>query len=493
MAQTDCPQSSFEFQALGSRKVQANFDGGHLSSDGGGALFLREVEARCGIIAKLAARFDDRRNPELIEHSVSHLLAQRINGLAMGYEDLNDHDSLRLDPAHALAAGKEDLLGEHRLEENDRGKALAASATLNRLELAAEAPDDRYRKIVADAPSIEALLIEEGVRAIPRKSKEIVLDFDATDDPLHGSQEGAYFNGYYRHYCYLPLYAFCGNVPLWTELRDCKRDGSLGTVEALEKIVPRIRKRFGKKVRIIVRGDGGFCRESIMSWCEQRKNVYYCLGLSTNQRLRRIIAPKLGKLHHDIAHDTLELPTRRFTEFRYTTLDSWSRKRRVIAKLEVLEKGENPRFIVTNLPVNGFADDAPEDDDRSSTRFRARELYEDIYCQRGEMENRIKEQQMDLFADRTSTRWMASNQLRLWFSAFAHMQMHQLRACVLKGTDLERASIGQIRLKLFKIAVRIKVSVRRILIECCSAYPLKELFARAYGQLDELGVRAAPG
>ena len=490
MAQTDCPQTTFEFQVLGSRKVQANFDGGHLSSDGGGALFLREVEARCGTIAKLAACFDDRRNPELIEHSVAHLLAQRINALAMGYEDLNDHDSLRLDPAHALAAGKEDLLGEHRLEENDRGKALAASTTLNRLELAAEAPDARYRKIVADAPAIEALLIDEGVKAIPRKSKEIVIDFDATDDPLHGSQEGAYFNGYYRHYCYLPLYAFCGNVPLWSELRDCKRDGSLGTAEALQKIIPRIRKRFGKNVRIIVRGDGGFCRESIMGWCESQEKVYYCFGLSTNQRLRRIIAPKLGKLQRDIAHENLELPVRRFTEFSYATLDSWSRKRRVIAKLEVLEKGENPRFIVTNLPVNGFADDGLAAG-QSPARFRARELYEGFYCQRGEMENRIKEQQIDLFADRTSTHWMASNQLRLWFSAFAHMQMHQLRVCVLKGTELERASIGQIRLRLFKIAVRIKVSVRRILIECCSAYPLKELFGRAHRQLDEFGVRAA--
>jgi len=403
----------------------------------------------------------------------------------MGYEDLNDHDSLRLDPAHALAAGKKDLLGEHRIEENDRGKALAASSTLNRLELAAEAPDNRYRKIVADAPAIEALLIEEGVKAIPRKSKEIVIDFDATDDPLHGSQEGAYFNGYYRHYCYLPLYAFCGNIPLWTELRDCKRDGSLGTVAALEKIVPRIRRRFGKKVRIVVRGDGGFCRDSIMSWCESQREVYYCFGFSTNARLKRIVAPKLGKLRHDIEHDDLELPTRRFTEFTYTTLDSWSRERRVIAKLEVLEKGENPRFIVTNLPVGGFGDEVVTGG--SATRFQARELYEDFYCQRGEMENRIKEQQMDLFADRTSTHWMASNQLRLWFSAFAHILMHQLRACVLKGTGLERATIGQIRLKLFKIAVRIKVSVRRVLIECCSAYPLKELFAQAHGRLDTLG------
>ena len=231
MAQTDCPQTTFEFQVLGSRKVQANFDGGHLSSDGGGALFLREVEA---------------------------------------------------------------------------------------------------------------LLIDEGVKAIPRKSKEIVIDFDATDDPLHGSQEGAYFNGYYRHYCYLPLYAFCGNVPLWSELRDCKRDGSLGTAEALQKIVPRIRKRFGKNVRIIVRGDGGVCRESIMGWCDSQEKDYYCVGLSTNQRLRRIIAPKLGKLQHDIAHENLELPVRRFTEFSYATLDSWSRKRRLSPNWKFSRRGKTP-------------------------------------------------------------------------------------------------------------------------------------------------------
>jgi hypothetical protein len=482
MTQTNCLQSNFEFQALGSRKLQVNFEGGHLSSDGGGALFLREVEERCGIIQRLSRCFDDRRDPERIEHSVPHLLAQRINGLAMGYEDLNDHNSLRLDPAHAMAAGKEDILGEHRLEENDRGKALAGSATLNRLELAAEAPDARYRKIVADPGAIESLLIEEGVKAIPRKSREIIIDFDATDDPLHGNQEGAYFNGYYRHYCYLPLYAFCGNVPLWAELRDCKRDGAKGTVEALQKIIPHIRKRFGQKVRIILRGDGGFCRDAIMSWCESQSEVYYCLGMPTNTRLRKIIAPKLGKLRHDIVHDQLELPTRRFTQFTYTTRTSWSGPRRVIAKLEVLSKGENPRYIVTNLPPGGFPDDTPG----QAGRFQARALYEDLYCQRGEMENRIKEQQIDLFADRTSTHWMASNQLRLWFSAFAHLLMNRLQSCVLKGTPLERATIGQIRLKLFKIAVRIKVSVRRILIECCSAYPLKDLFGKAHGALGML-------
>ena len=483
MAHTECRQQTFEFQALGSRKVHANFDGGHLSSDGGGALLLREVEVRSGIIGRLARCFDDRRDPDRIEHSVAHLLAQRINGLAMGYEDLNDHDSLRLDPAHALAAGKEDLLGEGRADENDRGKALAASSTLNRLELAAEAPDGRYRKIVADAAAIEDLLIREGVRAIPRKSREIIIDFDATDDPLHGDQEGAYFNGYYRHYCYLPLYAFCGNIPLWAELRDCKRDASAGTVEALEKIVAAIRARFGRKVHIILRGDGGFCREAIMAWCERQHEVYYCLGMSTNTRLRRMIAAKLGRLRGEIDLGGCEAPARRFTELRFRTLTSWSCRRRVIAKLEILPKGENPRFIVTNLPAGGFGDDGRE----QAGRFHGRALYEDLYCARGEMENKIKEQQLDLFADRTSTRWMASNQLRLWFSAFAHLQVNRLRATVLKGTALERATIGQIRLRLFKIAVRIKVSVRRVLLEYCSAYPLKDLFARVHGNLALLG------
>ncbi len=480
MTQTECSQQNFEFQALGRRNVIANFEGGHLSSDGGGALILREIENRNGLIKKLASCFDDRRNPELIEHSVPHLLAQRINGLVLGYEDLNDHNDLRRDPGHALGANKEDLLGEHRRDERDRGKALAAAATLNRLELAAEKSDSRYRKIVADPDAIEALLIEQGVKAIPRRSREIILDFDATDDPLHGNQEGRYFQGYYRHYCYLPLYCFCGNIPLIAKLRDCKRDACDGTIEALQKIVPAIRRRLGGKVRIILRGDGGFARNAIMDWCENNQ-VYYCLGLAKNERLLKAIRPKLGKLRYQQADEEMVLPVRRFTELQYETRETWSRKRRVIAKIELLEKGVNPRFIVTNLPACGFDDPADP-----ATRYHARELYDDLYCARGDMENRIKEQQMDLFADRTSTHWMASNQLRLWFSAFAHLIMHTLKACVLKGTELARASIGTIRLKLFKIAVRIKVSVRRVLVECCSSYPLKELFAKVHGALGGL-------
>lgn len=482
MAQTDCPQSFFNFQDLASKTVQANFQGGHLSSDGGGALFLREVEKRCGLIKRFALCFEDRRNQELIEHPLADLLAQRINGLILGYEDLNDHGELRCDPALALSVDKSDLEGKNRRDPKDEGKALAAHATLNRLELSAQATDERYKKIAAHPEAIEDFIIEQGVKAIPKKSKEIVIDFDATDDPLHGNQEGAYFNGYYRHYCYLPLYAFCGNVPLWSELRDCKIDGSKGTVEALQKMVPVIRKRFGKKVRIILRADGGFAREDIMAWCENQPEVYYCLGYSVNPRLRKAVSVPLWKLRQEVADDNGEVETsaRRFTELRYRTKDSWSRERRVIAKLELLPGKTNLRFIVTNLPGEGFADD----DDR--TRFRSRELYEGFYCARGDMENRIKEQQMDLFADRTSTHWMKSNQLRLWFSVIAHHIMHRLKACVLKGTELEKATIGQVRLKLFKIAVRIKVSVRRVLLEFADNYPRKKLFGQCVRNLDRL-------
>lgn len=487
MTQTDCPQSTFAFQDLGSRKIKADFRGGYLSGDGGGSLFLREVESRCGIIKAFSRCFDDRRNKDRIEHPVADLLAQRINGLILGYEDLNDHDDLRCDPAHALAVGKTDLEGKNRRDPKDYGKPLAAHATLNRLELSAQTPDSRYKKIVADPEAIKDFIITQGVKAIPRKSEEIIIDFDATDDPLHGHQEGAHFHGYYRHYCYLPLYAFCGNIPLWAELRECRIDGAKGTVEALGKIIPAIRQRFGKKVRIILRGDGGFAREAIMAFCESRREVFYCLGYSTNARLAKAVSAPLWKLRqeHCDEHGAVENPVRRFTELRYRTLESWSRERRVIAKLELLPGKTNLRFIVTNLPGGGLADAA------DPKRFQSKELYENFYCARGEMENRIKEQQMDLFADRTSTHWMASNQLRLWFSVIAHIIMNRLKACVLKGTELEKASIGQIRLKLFKMAVRIKISVRRVLLEFAKSYSRKKLFHQCVGNLSQLDAMPA--
>lgn len=458
-----CKQTVFEFQDHNRRKVTACFDGGYLSSDGGGSLLLRELERHTGIIARLCNCFTDYRNPNRIEHSVEELLRQRIGALCLGYEDLNDHDRLRYDPALALMAGKGDVEGLDRNREQDSGKALAAHSTLNRFELGALGGDARYKKIIPDITRIEELLIKEGLRAIPRRSRQIVLDFDATDDPLHGAQEGRFFHGYYGHYCYLPLYCFCGNVPLWAWLGSAQRDASEGTVDALKKIVPAIRKRFKGKVQIIVRGDGGFARETIMHWCEQNK-VAYCFGLSRNTRLRK----KLSASFEALQEQCPQLPARRFAQFDYRTLKSWSRSRRVVGKAELLERGENPRFVVTNL---------------DETEFDARSLYEDFYCGRGDMENRIKEQQQDLFADRTSTHAMASNQLRLWLSAFAHLMFSRLQACALRGTALEKATIGTVRLRLFKIAARLKVSVRRIRFELPSGCPDEAVFAAVWKNL----------
>jgi hypothetical protein len=475
---TECNEQKFLFQDLEGRKVEVDFGGGYLSSDGGG-LILRELERHSGLLKDFADCFIDYRDQRYIEHRVVELVSQRIHGLLLGYEDLNDHDHLRRDPLHALIWGKSDPLGQDRFLERDKGKALAAHSTLNRLELSAQAIDERYHKIQAQPEKIEELLIKRGVKAIARKSAEIVLDFDATDDPLHGKQEGAYFHGFYRDYCYLPLYCFCGNIPLFAKLRDCKRDASQGTVEALQKIVPAIRQRFGRKVRIIVRGDSGFAREAIMAWCEANK-VFYCFGLARNDRLAEQLESSFESLRAQIKEGTVQSPCRSFTEFEYATLNSWTKARRVIGKAEILLQGDNPRFIVTNLPKEGWGNAA------QAARFEPAALYEKFYCARGDMENRIKEQQLDLFADRTSTHWLASNQLRLWFSVLAHLIMSTLQAEVLKGTELEAASVGQIRLRLFKIAARLTVSVRRIHIELCSAYPLKGLFGLVHQRLGAL-------
>lgn len=461
-----CRQECFDFQDHNGRKVVASFDGGYLSSDGAGTLLFRELELKTSTLRRLAGCFRDERKPGLIEHSVEEMLRQRIGALAMGYEDLNDHDSLRHDPAHGLMAGKADIEGRGR-REGDKGKALAAHSTLNRLEQSALGGDGRYKKTIPDEVAIERLLIEEGIKAIPRKSKRIVLDFDATDDPLHGAQEGRFFHGYYGHYCYLPLYCFCGNVPLLAQLRDAQRDASDGTVEALEKIVPAIRRRFGRAVEIVVRGDSGFARDAIMDWCE-RQGVLYCFGLARNARLQEKLAPCFEVLQAALEAGAMQVPVRDFVEMEYRTLNSWSRSRRVVGKAEVLPKGENPRFVVTNFACGVF---------------EARALYEDFYCARGDMENRIKEQQLDLFADRTSTRAMASNQLRLWFSAFAHLMLSQLRAIALSGTRLEKATIGTLRVRLFKIAARVKLSVRRIRVELAGGCPDQDVFAQVWRNL----------
>lgn len=462
-----CKQEVFEFQGHNGRKVTSDFSGGHLSSDAGGVLLLRELDRKSGVIDRLAGCFDDQRDQRYVEHTLGELLRQRIGALALGYEDLNDHDSLRHDPALALLSGKSDVEGLNRVRQSDKGKALAGHSTLNRLELGALGGDGRYKKILADSGALEELLIEEAVRSIPRKSRRIVLDFDATDDALHGSQQGAYFHGYYGHYCYLPLYCFCGNIPLLACLRDCKRDASEGTLDALKKIVAAIRRRFGSKVRIVVRADGGFARDDIMLWCEQNK-VSYCLGLARNSRLQAHLHETFETLHYAIEQQSESMPARRFVDFEYRTLKSWSRTRRVVGKAEVLEKGNNPRFIVTNL---------------NRKDFPAQSLYEDFYCARGDMENRIKEQQQDLFADRTSTMAMASNQLRLWFSAFTHLMLSRMQAEVLPGTPLAKATIGTIRLRLFKIAGRVRISCRRIHFQLTGGCPDKDAFILAWRNL----------
>ena len=466
---TDCRQASFGFQGLGRRKVEADFSGGHLSSDSG-VLLIGELDQRLGLSAAFARCFEDRRDQNLIEHSVLDLVRQRVYGLVAGYEDINDHERLKHDPLLATAVGKEDPLGTERCVR-DQGKALAGKSTINRLELGAQRQTGVH-KIHADADAIERFFIEAGVAAIPRKTKEIVLDFDATDDLIHGMQEGRFYHGYYHNYCYLPLYCFCGNIPLLAKLRKSDIDPSAGTVEALQKIVPALRRRFGKKVRIIVRADSGFCRDELLRWCEDN-GVFYCVGLARNKRLIKHLekalfsARAMACLCGGYAIE--------FDEFAYRTLNSWTRERRVIGKAQIMPKGENPRFIVTNLPGDCA--------DRSAA---ARRLYKEFYCARGEMENRIKEQQLDLFSDRTSTGWMTSNQLRLWFSTLAHLLVELLRAHALAGTRLAQATAGTIRQDLLKCAAAVKISVRRIYIQMCTSFPLQELWKRAHQRITAL-------
>jgi Transposase DDE domain group 1 len=464
------------FNSLGSRQVVTDFSAGHLSSDGG-MLLLRQLDEGLGISRSLAACFSDLRNPLLIEHSVRELIAQRLLGLAAGYEDLNDHSLLRLDPLFAVAVGKEDPLATGRAPQ-DQGKALASASTLNRLELGNN-KKTRCHKISADHEAIPDTLLRKGVSCLPKHSKEVVIDLDASDDPLHGHQEGRFFHGFYGCYCYLPLFAFVGSVPLWAELRTSDGDAARGAVEALQKIVTAIRKRC-PKARIIVRADSGFCREKIMAWCEaQQPKVYYCLGLARNSRLRELLEVKFARVRESAI--LCGGVARGFTEFQYQTLKSWTLSRRVIGKAEVLGDKDNPRFIVTNLAAEGF-----DDEQSSPDRFGAQKCYEDFYCARGNMENQIKQQYLDLDADRTSTHWMASNQLRLWFSAFALLLFHRLRTLGLQGTELAHATAGTIRQRLLKIGAMVTVSTRRVYIRLASAFPLQHVFAQAHRALAEL-------
>ncbi len=471
------------FQDLGKRKVVGDFAGGRLSSDGG-VLLLRQIDGGLGVSRSVARAFGDDRDPELIEHSVEELVRQRIFGLALGYEDLNDHEQLRRDPLIAAAVGKEDLLGEERRLEKDRGFAMASAATLNRLELGAKHAD-RYRKIHVDPKKMESIVLELGVRALPKDSKLLVLDFDATDDPLHGSQEGRFFHGYYGNYCYLPLYCFCGAVPLWAQLRTSDADASKGTVEALEQIVKALRQRM-PGVIIVVRADSGFARENLMAWCENQKDVYYLIGMARNSRLEQIIAPAMlrAQTRYCLVGG---VACREFMEVEYCTQQSWSRRRRMLCKAEVIVGNKtNPRFVVTNIPAQGILGDRNEvlrQGDPSS-------LYEKEYCGRGDAENMIKQMTLDLHADRTSTHWMASNQIRLWFSTLAYLLLERLRTLGLAGTRCSQLSLGTLRLKLLKVAALVEVSVRRVHVALCSAFPMQDVFRLAASRLSQPAMEA---
>ncbi len=452
---TDCIPDLFGFVPVEGRAVVAAFDGGMITSDAG-ALLLGATDRAIRMVDRFAGCFRDVRRQDLIEHEVSTLIGQRVFAMALGYEDLNDHDQLRHDPVMAILAGK---LGARRRD----CAPVAGKSTLNRLELGRPVAT-RYHKISHDRQAIEDLLVALFLEAYRKPPKQIVLDLDATDDPVHGHQEGRFFHGYYDSYCYLPLYVFCGRHLLAAKLRPANIDASAGAVEEIARIVAQIRVGW-PKVRILLRADSGFAREALMAWCEANQ-VDYLFGLARNERLTAMIASELAEAA--AASKASGQPARRFKQFMWSTIDSWSRRRRVIAKAEWTQGEANPRFIVTSL---------------SFEEAGARYLYETVYCGRGDMENRIKECQADLFADRTSTATMCANQLRLWFASLAYVLLCALRRIGLKHTQFAEATCGTIRLKLLKIGALVRISVRRIKLAMASAFPNQPEYRLAYARL----------
>jgi Transposase DDE domain group 1 len=458
-AMTDCIQSSFGFEANGRREIVARFDGGTISSDGG-ALLLRQTDQRLNLLPRLAKCFLDGRKQDRIEHTIQEMLSQRIYGLALGYEDINDHEQLRNDPLMAILAGREEM-----------DKPLAGKSTLNRMELGAGTPD-RYKKITFWKDGIDELLVSVFIESHAQAPAEIILDVDTTDLPLHGQQEGRFFHGYYDNYCYLPLYIFCGEQVLCARLRESNHDASFGCLAEIQKIVVQIRAAW-PEVRIILRGDSGFCRNALMSWCESNR-VDFVFGLARNQRLRRII----GQPMHEATQqwERTHQPARVFTEFTYCTKKKagkggWDRERRVVAKSEHIDGKENPRFVVTSL---------------SHEQWAAQPLYEELYCARGDMENRIQEQ-FSLFADRVSAETMRANQMRVYLSVMAYVLFIVLfsgmRRVGLQGTELAQAQVSTIRTKLLKIGAQIRVTVRKVWVSMTSSYPWQDLYQQVWMNL----------
>lgn len=461
-----CTKRKLQFQELPRRRLEVTFEGGRITTNGGAPL-LREVDARASLMRRFAECFGDARDPSRIEHTLVELLRQRVYALALGYEDVNDHDELRHDALLSALVGKADPTGASRRQRADQGCALAARSTLSRLEQAPERPD-RYHRITCDGPAIERFFVETFLQAHEEAPERIVLDLDATDDPLHGRQEGRFFHGYYRCYCYLPLYIFCGDFLLAATLRRANIDASAGTVEHLERIIPRIRAAW-PQTKILLRADSAFARDRIMTWCEQRE-IDYVFGLARNNRLEIMIEPWMERVRRKALRR--RRPARRYKNLRYRTRESWSRSRRVVAKIEHLVGKANPRFVVTSLPREEMG---------------AWLIYETLYCPRGEMENRIKEQQLDLFADRTSTRRMRSNQLRLYFSSLAYTLIMLLRRWGLAGLEEARLQCGTIRQKLLKIGARVQVSTRRVVAHLAEGYPYKRLLCQVHANLQRAG------
>jgi hypothetical protein len=471
---TQCSSQELLFQDLGDRAVVGQFDGGTVTSDAGG-LLLREVEAKFGFIARFEQCFTDHRDPDSVEHTLRELLKQRVFGLCLGYEDLNDHDRLRHDPVLAVLVGKKDPEGRDRLRARDRGKALAGKSTLNRLELTAVGANanSRYKKIVGNLGAMQSFFVDAFLLQETTTPIVLMLDLDATDALIHGHQLGRFFHGYYDAYCYLPLYIFCGDHPLLALLRPANIDACTGALKHVIRIVAHLRQRW-PNVKIILRGDSGFCREYLMRWCEDN-GVDYLFGLAKNKRLLRILGKELYEAQQQFQQTGQ--PARVFKDFTYRTRKSWSRERRVVGKAEHLAKGANPRFVVTSL---------------SMAECAAQPLYEKEYCGRGNMENRIKEQQLFLFADRVSCATMRANQIRLNLSTVAYIVMRALRQFGLAQTELAPAQCDTIRLKLLKVGAVIRFSVRRVCVALSEAYPLREVFCRVVEKLSALPVWPLP-
>jgi len=474
---TQCNQLSFCFGTVGRRKVVGRFDGGHISSFGGAGLVMM-TERITGICKQLADCFTDHRDPGLIEHGIEQLVAQRLFAMILGYEDLNDHDRLRFDPLLAAAVGCKDLLGEHRHREADRGAPLAGKSTLNRMELTpiGARRSARYKKIVANRSAIERLLVDLFLQAYPQPPKRIILDMDATDVTLHGDQPGKHFHGYYDDYCYLPLYIHCGEHVLAAKLRPSNIDASRGALDQVRCVVEQLREHW-PRTHILLRGDSGFCREELMNWCEQQKNVDFLFGLAGNKRLVRMI----GKELHAVYEQCLASgeASRQFVELDYRTRKSWSRSRRVVAKAEhlpgVARDKANPRFVVTSLPAVS--------QQKNDLVIEAKALYEDWYCARGEQENRIKECQLDLFGHRLSTTAFRANQLRLWLAAVAYSFSRAMIRLALAGTKWVTLQTQTLRERLLKIGARIVVTARKVWVHMSSSFPDQEMFTQMYDRL----------